>query len=216
MNYRSYDSEDEAMGRLRSSHSSLPRTSVYSKGDIREQYCLSDRQLSCIEAPRRPKPFFGCLSSRSTHQSFLGVCVGRRAPSDENLADYAPVYKHPRYPPSGQGSSLLRSEAEDADSSYFRRRPTSFLSNGHPGGGGALSRSGSGGVAPSVDGRRYPWLSAADEEAGRLEGPRSICAEVNVVGPYLVGAPSYPTTTRGGGPGQPPPPLSQSSEQLNG
>lgn len=55
---------------------------------------------------------------------------------------------------------------DDLDSSYFRRKPTSFLS--------------------SNDAKRYTWM-APDDEAIRMEGPRPI---QNGGGPYIVG--SYP------------------------
>lgn len=83
-----------------------------------------------------------------------------------------------------------------------------------------LTRSGSGGMTPTIDPKRYTWLSAADEEAVRLEGPRSICPDINVVGPYIVGSPAYPHRQQP--PMQPqhqqqqPMYLSQSSEHLNG
>ncbi|KAL7742064.1 hypothetical protein ACLKA6_018311 [Drosophila palustris] len=126
---RSYDSEDEHTGRrrLRQTLSTelQPRTSVYSRGDIREQYCLTDRQLHSIEQRPRRERFFGCLSRRGQTQtsSFLGGCVGRRVPSDENLAAYAPFEKYPRYQNS-------YTDTHELDSSYFRRQPASILSTG--------------------------------------------------------------------------------------
>ncbi|XP_055684910.1 uncharacterized protein LOC129791033 isoform X2 [Lutzomyia longipalpis] len=184
---RSYDSEDENMGRTRAhttTSTHFLKTSIYSRGDIKEQYCLSDRQLSSIEPPRRER-FFGCWSGRGAPQSFLGVCVGRRAPSDENIHDYAPIYKYPRYPPPGPVPHDILLYDEDLENSYFRRRPTSFLTGGDP--------------------KRYTWMPA-DEEAVRLEGPRPICPEDDFMrGPYVVG--SYPPKTE-------PMYLSQSTEHL--
>lgn len=55
---------------------------------------------------------------------------------------------------------------EDLDNSYFRRKPTSFLS--------------------SNDAKRYTWM-VPDDESIRMEGPRPI---QNGGGPYVVG--SYP------------------------
>ncbi|XP_050076397.1 uncharacterized protein LOC126563742 isoform X2 [Anopheles maculipalpis] len=189
---RSYDSEDENMGRKKGrpfETGPCSRAPVYSKGDIREQYCLTDRQLNSIEQPRRER-FFGCWSGRNAPQSFLGVCVGRRAPSDENLADYAPMQRYPRYINSGPiAKSILQQYDDDMESSYFRRKPTSFLSNsgntGVTGGGGPVGGGGAGGggavgliigssatLPGAGDSKRYggSWLPAEDE-AVRLEGP---------------------------------------------
>uniref|UniRef100_A0A1B0A612 Uncharacterized protein n=1 Tax=Glossina pallidipes TaxID=7398 RepID=A0A1B0A612_GLOPL len=128
---RNYDSEDENTGRRKLRHTSsselYSRPSQYSKGDIREQYCLTDRQLNTIERSRRDR-FFGCLSRRTAPQSLLGGCVGRRVPSDENLASYAPFYKYPRYPNQYPHEINETVNKMDLDSSYFRRQPASILS----------------------------------------------------------------------------------------
>ncbi|XP_031332913.1 uncharacterized protein LOC116163198 [Photinus pyralis] len=89
----SYESEDENMGRL---HSRGRRgTPLYSKQDIREQYCISDRGLGALEADRRS--LFSCLSTHqnspcSTKASILTVCVKQKIPSDENIHDLLKRY----------------------------------------------------------------------------------------------------------------------------
>lgn len=86
------------------------RSALYSKQDIREQYCISDRGLGALEASRGG--LFGCLSGQQVSSpcgaarggSLLTVCVRRRVPSDENIhelcrrqpADYAPMPRYPR------------------------------------------------------------------------------------------------------------------------
>ena len=83
--------------------SSLQRgmTPLYSREDIKEQYCITNRQLDAVE--KSSGGIFGCLTSRGpspcssgAKTSILSACV-RSAPSEENLFD-AP-YPYPQYPP---------------------------------------------------------------------------------------------------------------------
>ncbi|XP_055592306.1 uncharacterized protein LOC129744023 isoform X3 [Uranotaenia lowii] len=170
---RNYDSEDENMGRKKTRPFDTgpgSRAPIYSKGDIREQYCLTDRQLSSIDQPRRER-FFGCWSGRNAPQSFLGVCVGRRAPSDENLADYAPMQRYPRHIHAGPiTKSILQQYDDELDNPYFRRKPTSFLAG--PAGGGPALVTGSSATLPAGDIRRCTWMPPMDDEVGvQMEGP---------------------------------------------
>lgn len=112
-------------------------TPLYSREDIKEQYCITSRQLDAVE--KSSGGFFGCLSTRgpspcaSARTSILSACV-RSVPSDENLCD-APyprrslqiMYRQP-YPTYSRGLSRydFEDEADWIESSYFRRRPRSF------------------------------------------------------------------------------------------
>ncbi|XP_031626929.1 uncharacterized protein LOC116343155 isoform X2 [Contarinia nasturtii] len=145
---RSYDSEDESVGRKRNLSAPYPKPSIYSKADIQEQYCLSERQLNTVEPPRRDG-FFGCWSNRGNQQSFLSVCVGRRHPSDENLADYAPFHKYPKYPRTNN-RNIIENE-DEIENFHFRRRPTSFLCSNDP--------------------KRFTWM-AAEEAAAAADASR--------------------------------------------
>lgn len=92
----SYESEDEIMARIRCKEKQKGSTPHYSKQDIREQYCISERGLGALESDRQS--LFGCLSSHqsspcSNRTSFLTACVRQKVPSDENL--YELYKRHP-------------------------------------------------------------------------------------------------------------------------
>lgn len=152
----SYESEDETMGRYQSR--SRRGTALYSKQDIREQYCISDRGLGALETDRQS--LFGCLSSHqsspcSNRTSFLTVCVRQKVPSDENLQDlyrrhpndYAPYPRRQRYPWGPPPPEIYRYD-EDLDSSYFRKKV-------------------------HVDPSKYTWMPS-DDESVRMERPRPV------------------------------------------
>ncbi|XP_014468959.1 PREDICTED: uncharacterized protein LOC106741436 isoform X2 [Dinoponera quadriceps] len=134
-------------------------TPLYSREDIKEQYCITSRQLDAVE--KSGGGFFGCLSTRgpspcsSTRNSILSACV-RSVPSDENLCD-APyprrplqiMYRQPR-------GYVFEDEADWIDSSYFRPRPK---------------------FCTVPDPKRYTWVPE-DEESMKLEGPRPVLPAV--------------------------------------
>ncbi|KAK6626476.1 hypothetical protein RUM44_008949 [Polyplax serrata] len=106
-----YESEDERMGRRNRSK----RGTSYSKIDIREQYCINNKEVQVLESGS--SALFGCLSKhhdnscRSRH-SFLSVCMSRM-PSDENLQDM-------------KLQPLPRKPIDDLERAYLRRRPKSL------------------------------------------------------------------------------------------
>lgn len=131
-------------------------TPLYSREDIKEQYCITNRQLDAVE--KSGSGIFGCLTSRgpspcssSAKASILSACV-RSAPSDENLFTDAAPYPYPpphqrlrrqMHPPlqimyqqpystyprhmSARYDSWYGYDDDDwIDNSYFRPRPKPF------------------------------------------------------------------------------------------
>ena len=47
-------------------------TPMYSREDIREQYCINDKELHALESSRR-KPIFGCLASAVAQG--VSICI---------------------------------------------------------------------------------------------------------------------------------------------
>ncbi|XP_014222807.1 uncharacterized protein LOC106649733 isoform X2 [Trichogramma pretiosum] len=152
-------------------------TPHYSREDIKEQYCITNRQLDAVE--KSGGGIFGCITNRgpspcssAAKSSILSACV-RSAPSDENLFDAPYPYPHgmrgrhimyqqimyqqpySTYPRNMSRYDSYNEEDENDwyDSSYFRRRPKS--------------------ICTTPDIKRYQWATE-DEESMKLEGPRSI------------------------------------------
>ncbi|KAK0156867.1 hypothetical protein PV327_011562, partial [Microctonus hyperodae] len=138
-------------------------TPMYSREDFKEQYCITSRQLDAVE--KSNTGIFGCLSTKgpspctTTRVSILSACV-RSASSDENICD-APYSRKPFQilyeQPYSTHHGIFRYDDFDDDewmeSSYFRRRPTSFCTLADP--------------------KRYTWLQE-DEDSMKLEGPRPV------------------------------------------
>ncbi|XP_058794212.1 uncharacterized protein LOC131665948 isoform X2 [Phymastichus coffea] len=140
-------------------------TPLYSREDIKEQYCITNRQLDAVE--KSGGGIFGCLTSRgpspcssAAKASILSACV-RSAPSDENLCDAPYPYPYPSPHPLAPRAHPRQMPPlimyQQPYSTYPRhmsaRRPKSFYSGPDP--------------------KRYVWVPE-DEEPTKLEGPRSV------------------------------------------
>ena len=135
-------SEENAMGRKgEEGRRSMP---MYSREDIREQYCINDKELQVLDNKRK-KGILGCFSdngqsgmspcTRHGKKSILTSCIGKSG-SDEDLPG---ITKDQRPVSPGKSShtwtgNSYRSGAADEDDgfdeNYFRRRPKSFCLEG--------------------------------------------------------------------------------------
>ncbi|XP_053611139.1 serine-rich adhesin for platelets isoform X3 [Plodia interpunctella] len=192
---KGYESEDENAGRKRqraSDERPAGKTTMYSKQEFREQYCINNKQLDLLELEKSKKDrFLGCLSqyhiespcSRTNRASFLSVCVRRRVPSDENLnTDYAPIQRYPRYGQPSPAPAEVCAYDADLECSYFRRRPRSVCSQPDP--------------------KRYTWMPE-DEDFTRMEWPQSVI-EDNAGWPQNYNVDQIASVTRGGSLPRPP------------
>ncbi|EEC08888.1 hypothetical protein IscW_ISCW018669, partial [Ixodes scapularis] len=113
-----YDSDDDMVKRKISVLRSRKGHPIYSREDIREQYCITRKELAVLEDKRSTRGLFGCLAAQgqagSPCNAALFSCV-QRASSDENI---------PPPPPPSTGKDP--DEDDDFASSGFRRRPKPF------------------------------------------------------------------------------------------
>ncbi|XP_050665909.1 uncharacterized protein LOC126966076 [Leptidea sinapis] len=195
---KGYESEDENASRKRQTVSDdrpTSRTTMYSKQEFREQYCINNKQLDLLELEKSKKDrFLGCLSqyniespcSRTNRASFLSVCVRRRVPSDENLnTDYAPIQRYPRFSQPAPTPPELYAHDADLECSYFRRRPRSVCSQPDP--------------------KRYTWMPPEDEDFNRMEWPQSVSViEDNAGWPQNYNVDQIASVSRGGSLPRPP------------
>ncbi|CAH0720374.1 unnamed protein product, partial [Brenthis ino] len=192
---KGYESEDENAGRKwqrATDERPTSKTTMYSKQEFREQYCINNKQLDLLELEKSKKDrFLGCLSqyhiespcSRANRASFLSVCVRRRVPSDENLnTDYAPIQRYPRFGQPSPAPPEVCAYDADLECSYFRRRPRSVCSQPDP--------------------KRYTWMPE-DEDFTRMEWPQSVI-EDNAGWPQNYNVDQIASVSRGGSLPRPP------------
>ncbi|KAK8394652.1 hypothetical protein O3P69_005844 [Scylla paramamosain] len=134
-------------------------TPMYSREDIREQYCINDKELHALEASRR-KPIFGCLTSGNTQQaspckkkSLLPACLRGRVPSDENVYSKSQsAHTSPAHRSASRGQHQQQDGIDYEDESYFKRRPKTIC---------------------YTDPRRLSTLDDTLAKSGRVSRPRS-------------------------------------------
>ena len=118
---------------------------VYSREDIREQYCINDKELQVLDNKKK-KGILGCFSdngnsgmspcSKHAKRSILTSCIGKSDSEDDlTLGVKRPIS------PGQTGSTWTGAggpktdEADGFDENYFRRRPKSFYFEGRRFGG---------------------------------------------------------------------------------
>jgi hypothetical protein len=123
-----YESEDETMGRRNKVASDLHLqrnkrgTPLYSKEDIREQYCITSKQLDVLERARG-SGLFGCLSNY--HVSSLPACSCYVQTNIMLLARHCTTRRISES--SSASRSPLWSSGPDPEVPGFIPGPTSFL-----------------------------------------------------------------------------------------
>ncbi|KAK0098116.1 hypothetical protein PV326_011102 [Microctonus aethiopoides] len=165
-------------------------TPMYSREDFKEQYCITSRQLDAVE--KSNTGIFGCLSTKgpspctTTRVSILSACV-RSASSDENICDapyprkpFQILYEQPYSTHRGISRYDDFDDEEWMESSYFRRRPTSFCTLAdpkrvRPWENESINSNKTPGYVEIVLLLciRYTWLQE-DEDSMKLEGPRPV------------------------------------------
>lgn len=111
-----YDSDDDMVKRKISVLRNRKGHPIYSREDIREQYCITRKELAVLEDKRTTRGLFGCLAAQgqagSPCNAALFSCV-QRTSSDDNIP-----------PPTGEDGRP--DDDDDFASSGFRRRPKPF------------------------------------------------------------------------------------------
>ncbi|CAG0880351.1 unnamed protein product [Darwinula stevensoni] len=146
-----YGSEEDLTSRRKASLLRRKKQApLYSREDIREQYCINSKELEVFNTSRR-KGIFSCLSNRQEspcgNVSILSSCVKRKTQDDFHDEEKRPYVKYK--PATWRGSSgfgpwmVLDDGIQDSDDPelHFRRRPKTVC---------------------LADPRRYYWSS--DEE----------------------------------------------------